>query len=50
MESLERLFREHGPILVFVNVLLERLGVPIPAMPTMIVGGSAAAQGDCSGR
>ena len=48
MESLERLFREHGPILVFVNVLLERLGVPIPAMPTMIVGGSAAAQGDYS--
>src|SRR5947209_31409 len=43
MESLERLFREHGPVLVFVNVLLERLGVPIPAMPTMIVGGGAAA-------
>jgi membrane protein DedA with SNARE-associated domain/rhodanese-related sulfurtransferase len=48
MESLERLFREHGPVLVFVNVLLERLGVPIPAMPTMIVGGTAAAQGDYS--
>lgn len=48
MESLERLLREHGPVLVFLNVLLERLGVPIPAMPTMIVGGSAAAQGDYS--
>src|SRR5437764_11141150 len=48
MESLERLFRDHGPVLVFVNVLLERLGVPIPAMPTMIVGGTAAAQGDYS--
>jgi membrane protein DedA with SNARE-associated domain/rhodanese-related sulfurtransferase len=33
---------------VFVNVLLERLGVPIPAMPTMILAGAAAAQGDYS--
>jgi len=33
---------------VFVNVLLERLGVPIPAMPTMIVGGAAAAEGEYS--
>lgn len=48
MEALERLLRDHGPTLVFVNVLLERLGVPIPAMPTMIVGGTAAAQGDDS--
>jgi membrane protein DedA with SNARE-associated domain/rhodanese-related sulfurtransferase len=31
-----------------VNVLLERLGVPIPAMPAMIVGGAAAAQGEYS--
>ena len=29
-------------------MLLERLGVPIPAMPTMIVGGAAAAQGEYS--
>jgi len=27
-------------------VLLERLGVPIPAMPIMIVGGAAAAEGE----
>jgi membrane protein DedA with SNARE-associated domain/rhodanese-related sulfurtransferase len=33
---------------VFVNVLLERLGVPIPAMPAMIVGGAAAAEGEYS--
>ncbi|HWI35150.1 MAG TPA: VTT domain-containing protein [Burkholderiales bacterium] len=34
--------------MVFVNVLLERLGVPIPAMPAMIVGGAAAAEGEYS--
>jgi membrane protein DedA with SNARE-associated domain/rhodanese-related sulfurtransferase len=41
----ERLLHDFGPTLVFVNVLLERLGVPIPAMPTMIVGGAGAAEG-----
>src|SRR3954454_12785730 len=44
----ERLLHDFGPTLVFVNVLLERLGVPIPAMPTMIVGGAAAAEGQHS--
>ena len=33
---------------MFVNVLLERLGVPIPAMPAMIVGGASAAEGQYS--
>jgi membrane protein DedA with SNARE-associated domain len=46
MPSAERLQHEFGPALLFVNVLLERLGVPIPAMPTMIVAGAAAASGD----
>jgi len=41
----ERLLHDFGPALVFVNVLLERLGVPIPAMPTMIIGGASAAEG-----
>ena len=41
----ERLLHDFGPTLVFVNVLLERLGVPIPAMPTMILGGASAAEG-----
>jgi membrane protein DedA with SNARE-associated domain/rhodanese-related sulfurtransferase len=31
-----------------VNVLLERLGVPIPALPAMIVGGASAAEGQYS--
>src|SRR5581483_11361621 len=41
----ERLLHDFGPVFVFVNVLLERLGLPIPAMPTMIVGAAAAAAG-----
>src|ERR1051325_634188 len=48
MESPDRLLHDFGPGLIFVNVLLERLGVPIPAMPTMIVGGAAAAEGQHS--
>ena len=37
---------DFGPALVFANVLLERLGIPIPAMPAMILGGAAASEGD----
>src|SRR5690349_814260 len=37
-----------SPAVVFLNVLLARLGVPIPAMPTMIVGGAEAAEGKYS--
>ncbi len=34
----------HGLPLVFVNVLGEQLGLPIPAMPTLIVAGALAAE------
>ena len=46
MDSAQRLLHDFGPALVFANVLLERLGIPIPAMPTMILGGAAAAEGE----
>lgn len=39
---------DFGPALVFANVLLERLGLPIPAMPTIIVAGAAAVEDDAS--
>jgi membrane protein DedA with SNARE-associated domain/rhodanese-related sulfurtransferase len=35
--------------IVFGNVLLEQLGVPIPAVPTLIVAGALAADGQLSG-
>ncbi len=34
----------HGLPLVFVNVLGEQLGLPIPAMPTLIVAGALAVE------
>jgi membrane protein DedA with SNARE-associated domain/rhodanese-related sulfurtransferase len=46
MPSAEQLLHDFGPALVFANVVLERLGVPIPAMPTLIVAGAAAAEGE----
>ena len=33
----------YGAALLFLNVLLEQLGLPIPAMPTLIVAGALAA-------
>jgi len=44
--SLEFLRAHFGLPFVFANVLLEQLGLPVPAIPTMVVGGAAAMQGD----
>jgi membrane protein DedA with SNARE-associated domain len=41
---LHRLLR-HGISLVFANVFLEQIGVPIPALPTLIVSGALVARG-----
>lgn len=38
-----------GLSFVFVNVLLEQLGAPVPALPTLIVAGALAAQGRLPG-
>ena len=43
-DALSALLRDHAPALVFWNVLLEQLGLPIPAMPTMILAGALVAQ------
>jgi len=47
-ELIEQLAR-HGLPLVFVNVLLEQLGLPIPAIPTLIAAGALSAGGRLSG-
>jgi membrane protein DedA with SNARE-associated domain/rhodanese-related sulfurtransferase len=39
------LITRHGLALIFANVLLVQLGVPLPAMPTLIVAGALAADG-----
>jgi membrane protein DedA with SNARE-associated domain/rhodanese-related sulfurtransferase len=45
---MDRLIAEYGLALVFANVLLEQLGLPIPAMPTLIVAGALAVEGEFS--
>jgi membrane protein DedA with SNARE-associated domain/rhodanese-related sulfurtransferase len=43
--NLVSVIAEEGLALVFANVLLQQLGVPIPAEPTLVVAGSLAARG-----
>jgi len=38
-----------GLSLIFLNVLLEQLGLPLPAVPTLVVAGALAANGRLSG-
>ncbi|HUL94290.1 MAG TPA: VTT domain-containing protein [Burkholderiales bacterium] len=45
---MDRLIAEYGLALVFANVLLEQLGLPIPAVPALIVSGALAAEGGFS--
>ena len=44
MNELQQLNESHGLLLVFVNVLLEQIGLPVPAYPTLIVTGALAMQ------
>jgi membrane protein DedA with SNARE-associated domain len=43
--SMLQLLNEYGIWLVFVNVLIVQLGLPIPAVPTLVIAGAAAASG-----
>ena len=45
MEQITGLLAQHGLSLVFVNVLLTQAGVPVPAIPTLVVAGAFVAQG-----
>jgi len=42
------LIAQYGLTLVFVNVLLERAGLPLPATPTLLICGALAATGRIS--
>ncbi len=37
MEPMMNLFAQYGLLLVFANVLLAQAGLPLPALPTLIV-------------
>lgn len=45
METLRQLLAEHGLALVFANVLLAQLGLPLPAVPMLVVAGALVAEG-----
>lgn len=45
MQWLVNLIEQHGLGLVFLNVLIEQLGAPLPAYPTLVVTGALAQNG-----
>src|SRR5260221_11775561 len=48
MQELVDLVAHYGLMLIFINVLLEQVGLPVPAVPTPIVARAAAATGQLS--
>ena len=45
MEEIIARLIEYGLLVVFANVFLEQLGMPIPALPTLVVAGALTARG-----
>ena len=48
MQHLLDLLEQFGLLIVFINVLLEQIGLPIPAYPTLIITGSLTVEGHYS--
>lgn len=46
--QLVSLITEYGLLVVALNVLVDQIGLPVPAMPTLIVAGAMAAAGHLS--
>lgn len=46
MHELIDLLTRHGLLLVFANVFLTQAGLPLPAVPVLVLGGALAAQGE----
>jgi membrane protein DedA with SNARE-associated domain/rhodanese-related sulfurtransferase len=49
MHTIITLAEHYGVGFIFLNVLLEQLGLPLPALPTLIVAGALIADGRLSG-
>ncbi|HTK99502.1 MAG TPA: DedA family protein/thiosulfate sulfurtransferase GlpE [Pseudomonadales bacterium] len=43
--ELVQLITEYGLLVVFINVLMEQIGLPIPAIPTLVVAGALSVAG-----
>lgn len=48
MSKLVAWVSQYGVVIVFANVLVEQIGIPIPALPTLIVAGSLVRAGKLS--
>ncbi|MDB6060990.1 MAG: hypothetical protein JWM78_1093 [Verrucomicrobiaceae bacterium] len=48
MNFLLHLIEQYGLFLVFANVLVEQLGVPVPAYPTLVITGALVSRGEYS--
>jgi len=48
MEEMTGLLAQYGLVLVFVNVLIHQAGIPVPAVPLLIVTGALVQQGQLS--
>jgi membrane protein DedA with SNARE-associated domain len=48
LEEMTRLLAQYGLALVFVNVLIHQAGIPVPAVPLLIVTGTLVQQGQLS--
>lgn len=48
MSKLLAYVAQYGVLLVFANVLVEQIGIPIPALPTLLVAGALARDGKLS--
>jgi membrane protein DedA with SNARE-associated domain len=46
MQDISNLLAQHGLALVFANVLLTQIGLPLPAVPVLMVAGAFVAQGE----
>lgn len=46
MDQLIALLSQHGLAVVFLNVLATQAGVPVPALPMLVIAGAAVARGD----
>lgn len=48
MQELAALIAQYGLLIIFALVLLEQLGLPLPALPALVVAGALAAGGGLS--
>jgi len=48
VHDLVQLIAEYGLLFVFANVLAEQIGLPLPAVPALVIAGALAADGKIS--